>query len=99
MMTNTYYLRDGTPTDVETWRALQGDAGYAQIEKTTLPNGRWISTIWLGVQHQSVPSPGTPELFETVVFDVDSQQPLASVRHATEADARAAHRRLVEEWA
>ena len=98
-MTNTYYLRDGTPTDVETWRALQGDAGYAQIEKTTLPNGRWISTIWLGVQHQSVPSPGPPALFETVVLVVGSKQPLASVRHATEADARAAHRRLVEEWA
>jgi hypothetical protein len=99
MMTNTYYLRDGTPTDVETWRALQGDAGYAQIEKTTLSNGRWVSTLWLGIQQGCVPSSGAPELFETVVFDGDTRQPLASLRHATEADARAAHRRLVEEWA
>ncbi|CAE6758446.1 hypothetical protein R75461_05602 [Paraburkholderia nemoris] len=98
-MTNTYYLRDGTPTDVETWRGLQGDASYVQVEKTTLPNGRWISTIWLGVQHESVSDPGGLELFESVVFDVDTQQPLVSVGHATEEQAHAAHQRLVKEWA
>ncbi|HVW50634.1 MAG TPA: hypothetical protein VHC91_09580 [Trinickia sp.] len=99
MMTNTYYLRDGTPTDANTWRELQGDASYAQVEKTTLPNGRWISTIWLGVQHESASDPGGLELFESVVFDVDTQQPLASVRHATESEAREGHQRLVKEWA
>lgn len=98
-MTNTYFLRDGTPTDAQTWRGLQGDAAYLQVEKTTLPNGRWISTIWLGIQYESPPADGAPELFESVVFDVDTQQPLTSVRHATEAEARAAHQRLVKEWA
>ena len=98
-MTNTYYLRDGTPTDADTWRGLQGDASYAQVEKTTLPNGRWISTIWLGIQHEGEASADAPELFESVVFDADTQQPLATVRHATEREARAAHERLVEEWA
>lgn len=98
-MANAYYLRDGSRTDAETWRSLQADPGYVQVRKTTLSNGRWISTIWLGIDQGGAVSRDAPLFFESVVFDDATRRPLASVRHVSEADACEAHRKLIEEWA
>ena len=89
-MTFTYCLRDGSVADEATWQAKQGDAHYVQVEKTTLPNGCWISTLWLGI---------APKLFETVVFDNATRQGLDRQTYATEAEARSGHQRLAEKWA
>ena len=98
-MVKTYYLRDGSPTDAETWKALQADAGYVQVQKTMLPNGRWISTIWLGIDQREALSDDAPFLFESVVFDDATRRPLATLKHTSEADAVTAHQRLIEQWA
>jgi hypothetical protein len=84
-----FTLRDGQATDEATWATKQDDPEYIQVDKTTLPNGLWVSTIWMGVDDS---------IFETVVFDDSIKKGLDRARSATEVAARAAHRRLVEKW-
>lgn len=86
-----YVLRDGSVTDEQTWARKQGDAAYVQLAKTSLASGRWVSTLWLGID--------PPGLFETAVFDAATKQPLAKETYATEAEARAGHQRLADRWA
>lgn len=95
-MSKTYHLRDGTPTDVTTWAKLQGDASYIQVETTNLPNGRWVSTIWLGIAEKE--PEGSALIFETVVFNNETRTDVDSVRNCSEAEARSAHASLVEKW-
>ena len=90
-----FYLRDGSVTDEATWSAKQDDPAYLQVDKTTLPNGLWVSTIWIGVDGVS---PSNPSIFETAVFDDAIKKVVDRSRTATEPAAREAHRHLVEKW-
>jgi hypothetical protein len=72
------------------------DPAYLQVDKTTLPNGLWVSTIWIGVD--GVPPSNPPSIFETVVFDDAIKKGVDRSRTANEPAAREAHRRLVEKW-
>lgn len=39
------------------------------VAQTTLPNGKWVSTVFLGLDHCYDPDPAKPPLvFETMVF-------------------------------
>jgi hypothetical protein len=76
-----FYLRDGSVTDEATWSAKQDDPAYLQVDKTTLPNGLWVSTIWIGVD--GVPPSNPPSIFETVVFDDAVKKSVDRSRTAT----------------
>ena len=93
-----FYDRDGTPIDFRAWGEKTKDRAYKRVAETTLPDGKWVSTVWLGLDHGF--GSGPPLIFETMVFsskhdmggDVDCD------RYATEADAIAGHQRMVEQW-
>lgn len=53
-----FYLRDGSLADERVWEDKQGDPAYVQIDKATIPSGYWVSTIWVGIDHD--PSPDVP---------------------------------------
>src|SRR4051812_33014155 len=99
-MRSRFYFRDGSPADADAWRAKQGEASYVQVDKTSLPSGKWVSTLWLGVDDGAVTSvAGQPPLiFETVVFDESTRQAVDRERYATEAQAQDGHRRMVAKW-
>lgn len=68
-----------------------------RVAETTLPNGRWVSTVWLGLDHQY--GDGPPLIFETMVFPgKDDIGELDCERYSTEADALAGHAALCEKW-
>jgi len=53
--------------DLMTWsKAMQ--EGYRKIRQEELPHGYWLSTVFLGLNHNYDPS-GPPEYFETMIFE------------------------------
>lgn len=96
-----YYRRDGTP--------YEGDEAYLLWAKdfenpkihhvlvTTLPDGKWVSTVWLGLNHNY--GVGSPLIFETMVFPKKGEyHDLDCERYSTEEEAKASHHRMVEKW-
>jgi hypothetical protein len=99
MMEGTlYYDKDGTPIEkVEYWAKKYEEHGYKRVAETTLPDGTWVSTVWLGVDYNF--GDGPPLIFETMVFS--SQNELSELdldRYATLAEAEAGHIAMVATW-
>jgi len=82
--------REGNPMTMEQWNALLGDPEYKVVQQDTLENGRWVSTVWLGMNMQY--GEGPPLIFETMVFPSHGNySELYCERYATEAQARQGH--------
>lgn len=74
-----------------------GDRDYRVVKQETLPNGRFISTVWLGLDHQW--GTGPPLIFETIVFAGPGDwNDLDSDRYPTEAAAIAGHEAMKAKW-
>jgi hypothetical protein len=77
--------------DLRTWARWMETADRV-VAKTTVREGLDVSTVFLGLDHRF--GPGTPLLFETMVFrDGDGGD---EERYATWDEAVAGHQRLVE---
>jgi hypothetical protein len=94
-----HYDRQGNPLTLMEWaRRLEASPDQRHVAETTLPNGRWVSTVWLGLDHSF--GSGPPLIFETMVFpSKDEMGDLDCERYSTEAEALAGHQRLCEKWA
>jgi hypothetical protein len=98
-----YYDRQGHPLTLLQWAKRYEKGAEAlrdekRVAETTLPNGRWVSTVWLGLDHQY--GDGPPLIFETMVFP-SKDGPLEEMdcdRYSTEAEALAGHQAMVEKW-
>jgi len=104
-----YYYRDGSPiTQGETntdnlliWGRLHSDPEYKRVAETTLPDGTWISTVWLGLDHgvNLGQQDYQPLIFETMVFESEgSSEDHDQVRYATMTEALAGHDAMVAKW-
>jgi hypothetical protein len=84
---------------LQEWAAsYETRASDKRVAETTLPNGRWVSTVWLGLDHSF--RSGPPLIFETMVFPNQGDMgDLDCDRYSTEAEALAGHARLCEKWA
>ena len=91
-----WYDRQGQKISLEDANAKMGDYYYKVLEKTELPDGRRVSTVWLGLDMRY--DEGPPLIFETMVFPKDSQEDLDMERYETEEGARIGHRLMVEKW-
>ena len=89
-----YYDRQGNPIDLMAWgESLETEK---RVRETTLPDGKWISTVWLGLNHNFC-SPGPPLIFETMVFPKEGEYgELDCNRYSTEEEAIAGHEAMVE---
>lgn len=89
-----YFGKDGKRLSMRDAIRLAHDPSYRRLAESTLPNGAWVSTVWLGIDHQF--GKGPPLIFETMVFlGGDS---LDCRRYSTEAEAFAGHSEVVSEW-
>ncbi len=93
-----WYLRDGTTTnDIRVWGEKFKDPAYKRVAATTLPDGKWISTVWMGMDHSF--GDGPPLIFETMVFPSEGDLgDLDCERYSTEAEAAAGHAAMVAKW-
>lgn len=92
------YGRDGKPIhDLEAIAEDANDPKYWVIARTTLPDGKFVSTIWLGLDHNA--GEGPPLIFETMVFPSEKNpRDLNMQRYATIEEARAGHEAMVKKW-
>lgn len=93
-----YYDKTGRPMLLEEWGKKLGDIDYKVIEQTTLQNGKWVSTVWLGLDHRFSDS-GEPLIFETMVFpEQGNYAEEFCERYSTLEEAQAGHKRICEEY-
>src|SRR5215831_16300125 len=92
-----WYDRNGDPLN-ETPESLLRNQNYKRVDETTLPNGMWVSTVWLGLDH-NFSNQGPPLIFETMVFKSKTDMTEIDMdRYATEADAIVGHQLMVEKY-
>ena len=99
-MTSKYYDRQGNEladnmAGIMEWGKLREDPNYKRIAETTLPDGTWISTVWIGIDHQF--GKGPPLIFESMAFESkDNLDECECDRYSTEAEALAGHEAMVK---
>jgi hypothetical protein len=100
-MTDYYYLdknNNAIPCSMEEWgmqREEMRNNHTKHIAEETI-NNKWISTVWLGLNHQWMPG-GPPLLFETMVFDYnDKGREIYGNRYSTYQEALEGHKKAVE---
>jgi hypothetical protein len=93
-----YYDRQGKPIiDSASFVKNSRNQKYRRVASTILPDGKWVSTIWVGLNFQV--GGGPPLIFETMVYpSKDNFNDLTCERYSTEEEALAGHKRLVEKW-
>lgn len=98
-----YRDRKGSPINLEEWGKLLEDRKYSILKQELLPNGAYVSTVWLGLKHGFGDSEGC--YFETMVFDHspgtkrDKGDNLDERRYPTEESALIGHKEMCELWA
>lgn len=100
-----YYRRDGTPyegtpddpTGLRAWSEDFHDRGYSVVKRTVLRNGRFVSTVWMGLDHAVF---GKPMIFETMVFTSGKSMSdtLDQDRYSTEEEAIEGHEAMCRKW-
>lgn len=89
-----YYNRNGEPIRMNEWaREFEKDRTVA---KTELPDGKTVSTVFLGLNHRF--GDGPPLIFETLVFNPGSYEDVDGDRYTTEEQAKAGHEAMVAKW-
>ncbi len=87
--------KEGKPINLMEWAKLCEDPTYRRIEKTTLSNGKWISTVWLGLNHNY--GRGKPLIFETMVFlNKEDFGEIDMERYSTLKEAQRGHKRMIK---
>jgi hypothetical protein len=106
-----YYDRQGRPVGLKRWSELFCDDEYRFLVETELFDGTWVSTIWMGLDHNFF-GDGPPLIFETMVFPRKGPSVSAAelatnpeagahwrdqecYRYSTETEARANHDQVV----
>lgn len=95
-----WYDRQGKPFyDFLQIEEKLGDPQYRRVAETFLNDGTWVSTVWLGIDH-NFSRKGPPLIFETMVFSSE-ESPLLDMdcdRYPTEREAAIGHREMVDKW-
>lgn len=92
-----YYNKKGEAIGTGEWNKLLGDVEYKVIQQDVLPNGKWVSTVWLGLDHSF--NGGKPLIFETMVFSEKGDgNELEMKRYSTEEEAIKGHKEMVKKW-
>ena len=83
-------------SDVMVWGKFFEGLENRIVAQETLPNGKWVSTVFLGLDH------GFGDkvlLFETMVFfNKDDMGELDCKRYETWEEAESGHRKMVKKW-
>lgn len=91
-----FYDRGGRAITLDEWAKLVGDREYKRVGRTTMPDGRYVSTVLLGLDHGF--GEGPPLIFETMVFPSEGDwSELMVRRYSTLAEAVAGHAEVVAE--
>jgi len=92
-----YYDKTGKEITEEEFGKLFTNPFYKIISRTKLPDGKIVSTVWLGLNHSI--DENKPLIFETMVFpNEDDFHELYCERYSTEQEAIEGHLRIVQKF-
>ena len=89
-----YYNKQGEKITIEEWCSLLKDRSYKIIKQEELENGKFVSTVWLGLDYQ-LEEGEPPLIFETMVFQMEGNY---RERYSTLAEAEEGHKRIVNKY-
>lgn len=92
-----YILVDGVPIlepDVIQWARWFDKAGKERIVAQEYVGEDWVSTVFLGLDHNFDPGPHAPILYETMIF-TDGPHADEQWRYKTLDEAKAGHGKVV----
>lgn len=92
-MTGYYFDRDGNEISLERWGELAEDSGYRIVGHSTFDDGSLLSTVWLGLNHNSFGD--SLHIFETAFFPPEERPAIIFSRASTEDEAKAQHMRAL----
>ncbi len=96
-MPSLYYDKQGKPITMDEWGKFFNDMEYKVIKQTTLSNGKWVSTVWLGLGYSF--EPGAPLIFETMVFPKEGDYSEEGLdRYSTLEEAQQGHEKMCKEF-
>jgi hypothetical protein len=83
--------------DTMEWGCFYGMSELRRVDRTILPDGRVVSTIFLGLDH-NYEDDGPPILWETMVFPKDGDYSEVEMDRCagSREQAQAMHQRMVE---
>lgn len=96
------YRRDGTPyppgdAGLFEWAEDMGRSDLRIVKQDILPNGFWVSTVWLGLDHNFFRT-GPPLIFETMCENVIGEWEDFQERYSTENDAIVGHLEALDQF-
>lgn len=99
-----YCKRNGTPYTNEAgnpaciqWAKDSENVETKIVKQTELPNGKWVSTVWLGLDHSMNGKP--PLIFETMVFPKKGNYRDEDLRrYSSEEEATKGHEEMCRKW-
>jgi hypothetical protein len=88
------YDKEGNPITLRQWaQTFEREPEYRRVAETTLPDGKWVSTVWLGIDY-NLTGEGLPLIFETMVFESQNHRVELDVdRYSTLEEAEQGLRR------
>ena len=90
-----WYNKDGKELPVEKAAELLQNPRYKRVAGTDLKDGRWLSTVWLGMNHR-FGDRGRPLIFESMLFGGETNyESLGCWRYSTLEEAQSGHEELV----
>ena len=98
-----FYDQQGEPLTLEEWARDFEDVEARRVAQTKVgygPGKKWISTVFLGVDHNWT-GKGPPLIFETMGFHVGGGHQLLGFlcqRYHTRAQAEQGHRAIVDRY-
>jgi len=97
-----FYDKEGKLIDLITWGRLCEDKSYKIIQQEELPNNKWVSTVWLGIDYgmHRYDEESLPIIFETMVFSrkEDWSNVEECERYCTLKEAEEGHKKMVEKY-
>ena len=92
-----YYNKQGKKISINEWVKLFKTDRYKIVKQETLKDGRKISTVWLGLNHNT--GEGEPLIFETMVFPGEGNYEDEDMeRYSTLEEAIKGHEEMVKKY-
>ena len=96
--------KQGKRIDLAEYTRLMVSEDYFRVAVKTLPDGKLVSTVWLGIEHShhwldNPATAGPTAIFETMVFASETYgDSLSCSRYGTLEEAQIGHEATVREW-
>lgn len=91
-----YFDKEGLAISMQSWAMLMESPTYRVIKQDDLADGRWVSTVWLGLNHAF--GSGKKMIFETMAFTSKVDGDVVDARrYSTVKEAIVGHNEMVAE--